>query len=62
MALPILILVEGRSEKPFIHTLLAPFFRKKGIFLRPTVMLSRANPKGPDFKGGVTITPLFADN
>lgn len=59
MALPILILVEGRSEKQFINTLLAPFFRKMGIFLRPTVMLSRANPKGPDFKGGVTHYASF---
>lgn len=59
MALPILILVEGRSEKQFIHTLLAPFFRKMGVFLRPTVMLSRANPKGPDFKGGVTHYASF---
>lgn len=54
MALPVLVLVEGRSEKQFVNILLAPFFREMGIFLRPTVMLSRANPKGPDFKGGVT--------
>ena len=59
MALPIPILVEGRSEKQFINTLLAPFFRETEIFLRPTVMLSRANPKGPDFKGGVTHYASF---
>jgi hypothetical protein len=51
---PGLILVEGQTEEAFVNQVLAPYlFQKVGLWLTPTVVMTKQVASGPSFKGGV---------
>lgn len=49
----ILILAEGLTEKTFVEGTLAAYLHLKGIYPRATVIPTRHNPEGADYKGGI---------
>ncbi len=48
------VLVEGQTEEQFVNKILTPFFRDRGLFLIPTLLVTKRVKNGPNFKGGVT--------
>ncbi|MGA7722082.1 MAG: DUF4276 family protein [Ignavibacteriaceae bacterium] len=49
----VLILVEGFTEEGFIKKVLGPYLFTKNIFLIPTIIKTKREISGPDYKGGV---------
>jgi len=47
------VLVEGQTEEVFVKQVLAPAFFARGLFLEPTILVTKYVKHGPDFKGGV---------
>lgn len=51
----LLILVEGQTEALFSDTVLRPYLAQKGVFLdKASIVVTRNNPKGSNYKGGYT--------
>src|SRR5512140_1474140 len=50
----ILILVEGQTEEVFVKELLAPHLTQFGVFLTPTILVTKWVKAGGHFRGGVT--------
>ena len=55
----VLILVEGQTEEQFAKNILAPYYWDYNVSLVPTILKSKRNRSGPDFKGGVTSFAKF---
>jgi Domain of unknown function (DUF4276) len=58
----LLILVEGQTEALFSDNVLRPYLAQKGVFLdKASIVVTRNNPKGSNYKGGYAnldrITP-----
>jgi hypothetical protein len=50
-----LVLVEGQTEERFVNVCLAPYLLAKGVSLeRPTIVATKRNAGGPNFKGGIS--------
>jgi hypothetical protein len=50
----ILILVEGQTEEEFIKEIIAPYLHSRNIFIIPTVITTKENVRGPNYKGGIS--------
>lgn len=69
MSKKILILVEGYTEESFVKNVLNKYYYAKEIFLIPTIITTKKNLAGPNYKGGVSsynqvkndLLPLFND-
>jgi len=57
-----LILVEGQTEERFVKDILAPVFLERGLYLSPTVLVTKRVKDGPNFKGGVTNFAKFTND
>jgi hypothetical protein len=57
-----LILVEGQTEERFVKDVLYPAFLEKGLFLSPTILITKRVKDGPNFKGGVTNFAKFRND
>jgi hypothetical protein len=55
----VLILVEGQTEERFTKQALYPHFLSRGIYLTPTILVTKRVKDGPSFKGGVTSFSHF---
>ena len=62
MSKRVLVLVEGQTEERFVKDVLAPVFLKKGLFLFPTLLVTKRVKNGPNFKGGVTNFAKFKND
>nr|WP_255216585.1 DUF4276 family protein [Pseudenhygromyxa sp. WMMC2535] len=47
-------MVEGQTEERFVKDVLAPHFLSRGLYLTPTLLVTKKVKRGPNFKGGVT--------
>lgn len=47
------VLVEGQTEERFVKQVLAPHFYPVGLYLEPTILVTKYVKHGADFKGGV---------
>jgi hypothetical protein len=54
-----LVLVEGQTEERFVKDVLAPTFWPRGLYLSPTILVTKRVKDGPNFKGGVTRFARF---
>lgn len=59
MSKRVLVLVEGQTEERFVKDILAPHFLERGVFLSPTLLVTKRVKDGPNFKGGVTSFAKF---
>ncbi|MEO5349402.1 MAG: DUF4276 family protein [Magnetococcus sp. YQC-3] len=48
------ILVEGQAEEMFVKRTLHPFLRECGVEVEPIILLTKENPSGANFLGGVS--------
>lgn len=48
-----LILVEGQTEETFVRDALGPYFEEKGIFMIPTILVTKRVKSGKSFRGGL---------
>ncbi len=62
MSKRVLILVEGQTEERFVKEVLAPDFWPKGLYLTPTILVTKRVKDGPNFKGGVTNFAKFEND
>lgn len=58
----VLILVEGQTEERFVKDLLAPSYWSKGLYIEPTILMTKRVKDGPNFKGGVTTFTKFEND
>lgn len=49
----VLILVEGQTEETFVKRTLDPHLSTLGVFLVPTIIVTKRIKRGPNFKGGM---------
>ena len=54
----LLMLVEGITERQFVTFSLVPHLANHGVYCIPTTVTTRANPAGPDNKGGFVMNML----
>lgn len=54
-----LILVEGQTEERFVKDVLAPSFWPVGLYIEPTLLVTKRVKDGSNFKGGVTNFSKF---
>lgn len=59
MSKRVLILVEGQTEELFVKDVLAPAFWPRGLYLSPTILVTKRVKDGLNFKGGVTRFARF---
>lgn len=57
-----LVLVEGQTEERFVKDILAPAFWPRGLYLIPTILVTKRVKDGPNFKGGVTRFARFEND
>jgi len=57
-----LVLVEGQTEERFVKDVLAPAFWTRGLYLFPTILVTKRVKDGPNFKGGVTRFARFEND
>jgi hypothetical protein len=57
-----LILVEGQTEERFVKDVLAPALWPHGLFIFPTILVTKRVKSGPNFKGGVTNFAKFQND
>ncbi len=57
-----LILVEGQTEERFVKDVLAPEFYDKGLYIQPTILVTKRVKDGANFKGGVTNYAKFRND
>jgi hypothetical protein len=57
-----LVLVEGQTEERFVKDVLAPAFWPRGLYLYPTILVTKRVKDGPNFKGGVTRFARFEND
>jgi len=57
-----LILVEGQTEERFVKDVLAPSFWPVGLYIEPTLLVTKRVKDGPNFKGGVTNFAKFEND
>lgn len=57
-----LILVEGQTEERFVKDVLYPAFHERGLFLFPTILVTKRVKDGPNFKGGITNFAKFRND
>ena len=57
-----LVLVEGQTEERFVKDVLAPAFWSRGLYLSPTILVTKRVKDGPNFKGGVTRFARFEND
>lgn len=62
MSKRVLILVEGQTEERFVKDVLAPAFWPRGMFISPTLLVTKRVKDGPNFKGGVTSFAKFRND
>jgi hypothetical protein len=55
----VLVLAEGQTEETFVKQLLAPSYENVGLYLLPTVLVTKVVKDGPQFKGGVSRFSKF---
>ena len=53
------VLAEGQTEEQFVQKVLRPYFWDRDVDLTPTILMTRLNKRGPDFRGGVTNFAKF---
>jgi hypothetical protein len=58
----VLVLVEGQTEERFVKDVLDPYFSPLGIYLSPTLLMTKRVKDGPNFKGGVTNFAKFSND
>lgn len=58
----VLILVEGQTEERFVKDVLARHFEPRGIYLIPTLLVTKRVKAGPNFKGGVSTFGKFEND
>lgn len=52
--IPGLILVEGQTEEQFVKEVLSPYLSARtGLWLTPTIVVTKVVKSGPNFKGGL---------
>jgi hypothetical protein len=57
-----LVLVEGQTEERFVKDVLGPAFWPRGLYLSPTILVTKRVKDGPNFKGGVTRFARFEND
>lgn len=57
-----LVLVEGQTEERFVKDVLAPSFWSRGLYLIPTLLVTKRVKQGPQFKGGITSYSKFRND
>ncbi len=50
----VLIYVEGQTEEIFVRNVLGPHLAARGVYLEPTLAVTKRTKQGKHFKGGVT--------
>jgi hypothetical protein len=58
----VLVLVEGQTEERFVKDVLEPHFSPLGVYLRPTLLVTKKVKDGKNFKGGVTNFAKFEND
>ena len=57
-----LVLVEGQTEERFVKDVLAPAFHGRGLYITPTILVTKRVKDGSSFKGGVTSFDKFRND
>jgi hypothetical protein len=58
----VLVLVEGQTEERFVKDVLDPYFSPLGVYLRPTILVTKIVKHGRNFKGGITNFAKFEND
>lgn len=58
----VLVLVEGQTEERFVKDVLSPSYIDRGLYITPTLLVTKRVKDGPNFKGGVTHFANFASD
>jgi hypothetical protein len=58
----VLVLVEGQTEERFVKDVLSPAFLARGLYLTPTLLVTKRVKDGANFKGGVTSFAKFSSD
>lgn len=54
-----LALVEGQTEERFVKAVMNPALEPNGLFITPTILVTKVVKTGPNFKGGVSNYAKF---
>jgi hypothetical protein len=58
----LLVLVEGQSERAFVRDTLAPHLAGKGVYARPTIILTKPLLRGGGHRGGIANWATIREN